>query len=626
MHRGRQRRDGRLPVRDRRVAELDVARLGAPCGPARAVRRLTVAAGTDDVKVLFLGGKGRSGGTLLASLLGQMPGFFNVGELNRLWDSGLVHNHRCGCGKPVQECPTWLAILEHADGLLSDTGIPPLVTARVDRDQTVVVRWPRLLRLFRSRVERRDRWKELERYTTAISAVYRSIPAVTGARVVVDSSRLPFEPVALGLVPNVDLRIGHLVRDPRAVVFSWKRSRVFTDRDTGEHLPRFGAAFSTGSWFVRNLIVERLRRRNPSITVNYDVLARDPAAVLRSLAELAGEPAGDLAFLTSDAATLAPTHSVGGNPVRMISGAIAIKPDEEWRHAMPTRDRWVSTLLALPLLRRYGFTIRTRSRAPEHLDARGRTDTDARAAGTGVLGMPVLAMNAWLRFDLIRAALRTARPESVLEIGAGEGGFGSWLARRYRYTAVEPDADSRATARARLAAVGRGEVVDELPQVGEQRFDAVCAFEVLEHIVDDAGALEQWRECLHPDGWLVMSVPAHANQYGPHDELAGHIRRYERAELESRLEKAGFRVVRVSSCGAGLGSVLQRGRDAMARRHARDGTLEERTSASGRYVQPHSASSALACAAITAPFRLLQRPFARTDIGTGYVVLARRAS
>jgi hypothetical protein len=320
---------------------------------------------TDDVKVLFLGGKGRSGGTLLANLMGQIPGFCNVGELNRLWDSGLVHNRRCGCGLPVQECPTWTAILDEADVLLQGTPLAPLAQARIDLDQSAVVRWPRLARLLRARPDTLDRWEALHRYTTATSAVYRSIAKVTGARVVVDSSRLPFEPVALGLVPGVDLRIGHVVRDPRAVVFSWKRARVFTDRDTGEHLPRFGAAFSTTSWLARNVIVEILRRRRPSITVSYDLLARDPASVLRELADLMDEPAGDLRFLTSEAATLVPTHSVGGNPVRMISGAVVIQPDEEWRQEIAPRDRWVSTALALPLLHRYGFPVRAADHAPE---------------------------------------------------------------------------------------------------------------------------------------------------------------------------------------------------------------------------------------------------------------------
>src|SRR5204863_2882855 len=208
-----------------------------------------------DVKVLFLAGKGRSGGTLLASLLGQLPGFFNIGELNRLWDWGLVSNFRCGCGLPVQECPTWHAILEAADESLAGTGIPPLTTARIDLAQHEVVRWPRLLRLLRARPSTRSRWEALDRYTTASSAVYRAIAHVTGARVVVDSSRLPIEPVALGLVPGVDVRVAQLVRDPRAVVYSWKRSRVLTDREHDEEMARFSATFSTTSWVARNFVV-----------------------------------------------------------------------------------------------------------------------------------------------------------------------------------------------------------------------------------------------------------------------------------------------------------------------------------------------------------------------------------
>src|SRR5215831_5618830 len=92
------------------------------------------------VKVLFLAGKGRSGGTLLAGLLGQLPGFFSVGELNRLWDWGLDRNYQCGCGTPVRDCETWAAILADADRGLTE--------ARIDRLQAAVVRWPNLPRLF----------------------------------------------------------------------------------------------------------------------------------------------------------------------------------------------------------------------------------------------------------------------------------------------------------------------------------------------------------------------------------------------------------------------------------------------------------------------------------------------
>ena len=104
------------------------------------------------VKVLFLAGKGRSGGTLLASLLGQLPGFFNIGELNRLWDWGLVSNFKCGCGLPVQECPTWHAILDAADGLLvGPTGSHRSRPRASISRRRAVVRWPRMLQLLRAR-------------------------------------------------------------------------------------------------------------------------------------------------------------------------------------------------------------------------------------------------------------------------------------------------------------------------------------------------------------------------------------------------------------------------------------------------------------------------------------------
>jgi SAM-dependent methyltransferase len=598
-----------------------------------------------EVKVLFLAGKGRSGGTLLASLLGQLPGFFNIGELNRLWDWGLVSNYKCGCGLPMQSCPTWGEILAEADRLLETEGGPgrglvPLATARIDLAQAAVVRWPRMLQLLRTRPGSHPDWETLDRYTTASSAVYRSIAKVTGARVVVDSSRLPIEPVALGLVPGVDARVAQVIRDPRAVVYSWKRSKITTDRDNVEYMPKFSASYSTTSWLARNLVVEAIARRRPVEIVQYDDMARDPAGVLRRLAEFAGERAGEMEFLTSASATIAPTHSVGGNPVRMTSGAIAIEPDEEWRRDIQPRDRIVATTIALPLLHRYGLPVRSGERAtsptaplPSTNGATAGGNASKPAAANppaGLAALPTLTTNAWLRFDAIRRDLRIAQPRTVLEIGAGEGALGSWLARHYAYTGVELDDRSRSAAVARIAAEGRGEMRGRLADVGNREFDLACAFEVLEHIADDAQALEQWREYLRPSGWLLLSVPAHEGHFGAADELVGHYRRYGREMLTGRLQDSGFEVVRFSSYGAGLGHVLQRVRNLLAKRvlerKGEEGdTPEERTSGSGRLFQPRRVATAIACATVAAPARLVQAPFAGSDLGTGYVVLARRS-
>ena len=173
-------------------------------------------------------------------------------------------------------------------------------------------------------------------------------------------------------------------------------------------------------------------------------------------------------FLTSETATIAPTHSVGGNPVRMTSGAITIEPDEEWRSGIAARDRFVATAIALPLLHRYGLPVRSGS--ARRTDAVGeRPPVHNPERHVSLAALPTLTTNAWLRFDAIRHDLRIAHPSTVLEIGAGEGGLGSWLARHYTYTGVELDDRSRAAAEARIAADGRGRINAQLADVVRSR-------------------------------------------------------------------------------------------------------------------------------------------------------------
>ncbi len=248
------------------------------------------------------------------------------------------------------------------------------------------------------------------------------------------------------------------------------------------------------------------------------------------------------------------------------------------------------------------------------------------ARSTAVL--PPLSPNGWLRWEVVSRLLPPGRLD-VLEMGCGQGGFGARLAQRYHYLGVEPDAVSCTVARARVAAAGGGGEVrqgDESVVAADELFDLVVAFEVIEHIEDDASALAGWASHLRPGGWLLLSTPAWQKRFGPADEMVGHFRRYDPPVLRSRLAGAGLTDVELVHFGAPLGYVLEAGRNAVGKRRLASpessASMAERSEASGRTLQPSTSWTATAARLGTLPFRKLQNAFPGT--GPGLVARARK--
>lgn len=240
--------------------------------------------------------------------------------------------------------------------------------------------------------------------------------------------------------------------------------------------------------------------------------------------------------------------------------------------------------------------------------------------------LPPLAPRAWLRYDVVGRLVQRLRPGATLEIGCGQGGFGARLAGGSAYLGVEPDPTSFETARSRIEPRG-GTVLNGMHTAvpGDSQFDMVCAFEVLEHIEDDKGALAEWVEFVRPGGHLVLSVPAFQDRFGPMDVRSGHFRRYSPAEITERLTEAGLIDVEVTVYGWPLGYALEAVRNRLdARRIAAEGevSMEQLTSASGRTAQPGKQVIGMAIAALTFPWRVIQR--FRPAKGTGLVAVASR--
>lgn len=236
----------------------------------------------------------------------------------------------------------------------------------------------------------------------------------------------------------------------------------------------------------------------------------------------------------------------------------------------------------------------------------------------------MLPPNAWLRWEAVRALLPTDA-ESILEIGCGQGGFAPRLARRYRYVGLEPDEESFAVARARLGGAGEVRHGDLSVLDADESFDVVCAFEVVEHMEDDRGAIEGWLQHVRPGGWLLLSAPAWSQRYSAWDELVGHYRRYDPPALAALLREVGLEQTEAFVFGAPLGYALEAVRNALARRRlaaASAATMVDRTAGSGRLLKPRHGTAAFATYLAALPFRKLQR--ALPGKGVGLVARGRR--
>ena len=90
------------------------ARGSRPCG-RHTIIGVDSGDGNERLRVIYISGWGRSGTTIVDRLLGQLPGFFSVGELRSLWDSD-PSTQLCSCGHTIAECPVWAPSLSGAIG------------------------------------------------------------------------------------------------------------------------------------------------------------------------------------------------------------------------------------------------------------------------------------------------------------------------------------------------------------------------------------------------------------------------------------------------------------------------------------------------------------------------------
>lgn len=308
------------------------------------------------IDVLYIAGYGRSGSTILERVAAQLEGTASLGEMRHVWQRSLIENQLCGCGQPFDRCPYWQTVLGRSLGHLGAEAARQVAAEarRLDRTRTI----PYLL------LPRRpaDLERALATHVDRLAGVYEAAARTADAGWLIDSSKEASYAYLLRLLPNVRLHVLHLVRDARAVAYSWMRTKPRPDAGRADaFMARKRPALSAWRWTYQNAAAEGLRgRAHGYLRVRYEDFVQRPAETLAATLGAFGHPrAGDVPGLFQDGAIhLAPGHSVSGNPVRLGGGSVRIRLDDEWTRQMRRADARTVTAIAFPLLLRYGYPLR----------------------------------------------------------------------------------------------------------------------------------------------------------------------------------------------------------------------------------------------------------------------------
>jgi hypothetical protein len=300
------------------------------------------------IRVVYIAGDGRSGSTLLDRLIGAYPGVFSCGELGNLLPSTIASDQLCACGARARDCGFWRSVLTRWSEAVPD------FTEREYRGlQRRYERLRSLLRPFGDRELTQDN-PRFARYTEYTMTLFDTIADLSGAEVIVDSSKSPARALALSRMPGLKVNMLHLVRDVRGVAYSLRKLNNAAQAGKGSKMPRRSNLRFAGTWAVVNFFCERVMPKipGPNLFARYEDYTKDPDSMLTAVANLIGRDR--IAYAAGADYLLTQGHQVAGNDARMRP-VQQILTDETWRDQFGFAMRKGLYLLVLPMMLHYRY-------------------------------------------------------------------------------------------------------------------------------------------------------------------------------------------------------------------------------------------------------------------------------
>lgn len=299
------------------------------------------------IKVLYIGGIGRNGSTILGNILGSISGFIHIGELMYFFDRGILENWECGCGNLFNNCPFWQKIVTKLN--ISKNEAQKMVFLKENGFRS--------RHLFLPEKERKKKLEYMSGYLNNLKKIYSIIRDDTWCDWIIDSSKFPSHAYFLSQIENIDLYILHLVRDPRAVAYSWWKRPKKLGSQIQKVMPRIHPIRTALVWLEWNFLFQNIWGKSPKyMFLRFEDFTQRPLVTLKNILQWLQVPSKvlDSLFINENEVRISIQHTVSGNPVRFNKGTIKIiQTSSETNFAWNT----IVLLITAPLMFRYGYRI-----------------------------------------------------------------------------------------------------------------------------------------------------------------------------------------------------------------------------------------------------------------------------
>lgn len=293
--------------------------------------------------VVYIAGTGRSGSTLLDRVLGSASGVTSLNEVYRLLIDLYEEPGNCSCGVSPKDCDFWSQVLSKIE--VSESSAKRILRCQRKFSNT---------RHFNAILNHKfDEDPEFQVYCEWLARLYAVLAEVSGTNVIIDSSKVPTMALILSRLPNIDLRMVHIVRDPAQVCNAWTTRKFDPSKNAQMHRqPIWKTALR---WRFRNKYCARLAREVQSARVRYEDLMVNPSSITAALISAVASDIHPGVNFDDRTIELHPVHSLSGNPDRHEVGAIEIRMSLSKRVSLIIRV--VAGMLTFPLIYQYGYKI-----------------------------------------------------------------------------------------------------------------------------------------------------------------------------------------------------------------------------------------------------------------------------